>query len=95
MLRMLAMLLVVGGLVAYRWDTNMVGQMVVLSYAPQSFIPQYASYAPSLIEVLAAAGTVAFGLMAFTLGVRHLHVVDHTEGAEDTSILAAATARTR
>ena len=32
--RMLALLMVVGGLVAYRYDTNLSGQLIILSYLP-------------------------------------------------------------
>jgi Ni/Fe-hydrogenase subunit HybB-like protein len=76
-LRMVAFALVVGGVVAYRWDTNMVGQLVILTYLPQDITSRYTDYVPSLIEFLAGAGVVAYGLMAFTLGVRYLNIVDH------------------
>jgi Ni/Fe-hydrogenase subunit HybB-like protein len=76
-LRMLALALVVGGVVAFRWDTNLVGQMVMLSYLPQDITARYTDYVPSLIEFAASAGIVAYGLLAFTLGVRFLNVVDH------------------
>jgi Ni/Fe-hydrogenase subunit HybB-like protein len=74
--RMLALGLVVAGLVLYRWDTNLAGQMVVLSYLPQEEIMLYTGYIPSLVELVSAAGIVAYGLLAFTLGVRYLGVVD-------------------
>jgi molybdopterin-containing oxidoreductase family membrane subunit len=76
-LRMTALLLVVGGLVAYRWDVNLSGQLVVLSYLPKTIETLYTSYRPALIEWLVGAGVVAFGLMAFTLGVQYLGIVDH------------------
>jgi len=79
--RMLALLLVVGGVVAYRWDTNLSGLMIVLSYLPGEPVVEYTHYFPSLIEILSGAGVVAYGLLAFSLGVRYLSVVDH--GAED------------
>ena len=75
--RMLALALVVAGVVAYRWDTNLAGQMVVMSYLPQDISARYTTYFPSLIEFVSGAGIVAFGLLAFTLGVRFLNVVDH------------------
>jgi Ni/Fe-hydrogenase subunit HybB-like protein len=74
---MVAFAFVVGGVVAYRWDTNMVGQLVMLTYLPQDITSRYTDYVPSLIEFLAGAGVVAYGLMAFTLGVRYLNIVDH------------------
>lgn len=89
LLRMAALLLVVGGLVAYRWDTNMVGLMVVSSLLPQDLVPQYTAYVPSLVEILAGAGAIAYGLMAFTLGVRYLKVVDHHQAAHEPELVEA------
>jgi Ni/Fe-hydrogenase subunit HybB-like protein len=37
----------------------------------------YTAYRPSLIEILTGAGIVSYGLLAFSLGVRYLKVVDH------------------
>ena len=74
---MLALLLVVGGLVAFRWDINMVGQLVVYGVLPQEIVPRYTQYFPSLIEILVSIGVIAYGVLAFTLGVRYLKVVDH------------------
>jgi Ni/Fe-hydrogenase subunit HybB-like protein len=82
LLRMLALALVVGGVVAYRWDTNLVGQMVLLSYLPHQIAPRYTMYFPSLVEMVAGAGVIAYGLMAFSLGVRYLKVVDHGRAGE-------------
>ncbi len=76
-LRMAALALVVGGVVAYRWDTNLAGQLVLLTYLPQEIGVRYTAYFPSLIEFIAGAGVVAYGLMAFTLGVRYLNVINH------------------
>lgn len=80
-LRMLAMLLVVGGVVAYRWDTNMAGQLALLTYLPQQITTLYTTYTPSLIEILSGAGVVAYGALAITLGIRYLKIVDHTPEA--------------
>jgi molybdopterin-containing oxidoreductase family membrane subunit len=77
-LRMLALLLVVGGVVAYRWDTNLAGQMVLLTYLPQEISARYTEYFPSAIEFITGAGIVAYGLFVFTIGVRYFKVVDHT-----------------
>ncbi len=76
-LHLFALALIVAGLVAYRWDTNLVGQLAVLSYLPNETVVRYTTYIPSLIEWIAGAGVIAFGILAFTLGVRHLNVVDH------------------
>ena len=78
-LQILAAAMVIIGLILYRWDTNMLGQMVVYSYLPQETIPLFTSYLPSLIEVAAGLGVVAYGVLAFTIGVRYMRVVDHTE----------------
>src|SRR5512140_2085905 len=88
--RMLALLLVVGGVAAYRWDTNISGLMVVLSYMPGDPSITYTSYFPSLVEIMAGTGIVSFGLLSFSLGVRYLKVVDHGKKA----IQAVAVKRT-
>lgn len=75
--RMVALALVVGGVIAYRWDTNLVGLLVVVSYLPSAPEVTYTQYTPSLVEWLTAAGILAYGLMAFSLGVRYLGVVEH------------------
>ena len=75
--RTVALALVVGGVVAYRWDVNLVGQLVLLTYLPTEITARYTQYVPSLIEFLSGAGIVAYGLLAFTLGARYLNVVDH------------------
>jgi Ni/Fe-hydrogenase subunit HybB-like protein len=75
--RMLAMILVVGGVAAFRWDTNLSGLLVVMSYLPGTRSMGYTTYRPSLVEILSGAGIVSFGLLAFSLAVRYLKVVDH------------------
>ncbi|MCP4138830.1 MAG: polysulfide reductase NrfD [Chloroflexi bacterium] len=75
--RMSALLMVVGGVVAYRWNINLSGALVVLSYLPGQPTVSYASYTPSLIEWMVGLGVIAYGFLAFSLGVRYLHVVDH------------------
>jgi Ni/Fe-hydrogenase subunit HybB-like protein len=77
-LRMAALALIVGGVVAYRWDVNIAGQLVQLSYLPTEMVTRYASYFPSLIEFLSGAGIVAYGALVLTLGIRYLNVVNHT-----------------
>ena len=78
-LQLLALLFVIGGLIAYRWDTNMVGQLVVFSSLPQGIIPLYTQYKPALIEIVVGMGVIAYAMFAFTLGVRYLKVVDAEE----------------
>jgi Ni/Fe-hydrogenase subunit HybB-like protein len=81
--RMLALSLVVIGVIAYRWDTNLSGLLVVMPYLPGSQSVAYASYSPSLVEVVAGLGVVAYGLLAFSLGVRYLNVVNHRLATEE------------
>jgi Ni/Fe-hydrogenase subunit HybB-like protein len=78
LLRMVALALVVSGVIAYRWDVNIAGQLVLLTYLPQEIATRYTTYIPSIIETLAGLGILAYGLMALTLGVRYLNIVDHT-----------------
>ena len=75
--RMIALLLVAAGVVAFRWDTNLTGFMVVMPYIPGQAIA-YTSYTPSLIEIMTGAAIIAYGFTAFSLGVKYLRVVDHT-----------------
>lgn len=75
--RMLALGMVVVGVIAFRWDTNLSGLLVVMSYAPGQQDVSYASYVPSMVEVVTSLGIVAYGLLAFSLGVRYLNIVDH------------------
>jgi len=80
--RMVALLLVAAGVVAFRWDTNLAGLLVVMPYIPGQAIA-YASYRPSWIEIMAGAAIIAYGLTAFSLGVKYLRVVDHSLVTEE------------
>lgn len=75
--RMVALFLVAAGVVAFRWDTNITGQLVLMPYIAGQAIT-YTSYRPSLIEILTGAAIIAYGMTAFSLGVKYLRVVDHT-----------------
>ena len=75
--RMIALFLVAAGVVAYRWDINISGFLVVMPSVPGQAIA-YTSYRPSIIEILTGSAIIAYGLMAFSLGVKYLRVVDHT-----------------
>ena len=81
--RMMALAMVVGGVVAYRWDVNLSGLLVVVSYLPGEPTVAYTSYFPSLVEIGAGLGVIAFGLTAFSLGIRYLKVVDHRYVAQE------------
>ncbi len=75
--RMLALAMIVGGVVALRFDTNLVGLLTVISYLPGQATVSYTSYTPSLVEWVTGLGIFAYGLLAFSLGVKYLRVVDH------------------
>ena len=75
--RMLALLLVVGGMVAYRWDTNLSGLIIVMSYLPGNLTVGYSSYVPSWIEVFSGLGILSYGALVFSLGVKYLSVINH------------------
>ncbi|HEX5942919.1 MAG TPA: NrfD/PsrC family molybdoenzyme membrane anchor subunit [Anaerolineales bacterium] len=75
--RMVALFLVASGVVAFRWDINVSGFLVVMPYVPGQAIA-YTSYRPSVIEILTGSAIIAYGFAAFSLGVKYLRVVDHT-----------------
>jgi menaquinone reductase, integral membrane subunit len=75
--RMTALLFVAIGVVAFRWDTNISGFLVVMPYVTGQAIT-YTNYVPSLIEIITGAAIIAYGLTAFSIGVKYLRVVDHT-----------------
>jgi len=75
--RMIALFLIAAGVVAFRWDINISGFLVVMPYVPDQAIA-YTSYRPSIIETLTGSAIIAYGLTAFSLGVKYLRVVDHT-----------------
>jgi Ni/Fe-hydrogenase subunit HybB-like protein len=75
--RMIALFLIAAGVVAFRWDINISGFLVVMPYVPGQAIA-YTSYRPSTIEILTGSAIIAYGLTAFSLGVKYLRVVDHT-----------------
>jgi Ni/Fe-hydrogenase subunit HybB-like protein len=92
--RMVALGLVVIGVIAYRWDTNISGLLVVVSYLPGQPTIAYTSYHPSLIEYVTGLGVIAYGLLAFSLGVRYLRVVDHRYAQEEHETVKVKTVET-
>jgi Ni/Fe-hydrogenase subunit HybB-like protein len=76
--RMFALFFVAAGVVAYRWDANLSGLLVLVSYLPGEIAVSYTSYQPSLVEWVTGFGVIAYGLLAFSLGVKYLRVVDHS-----------------
>ena len=75
--QVVALALVVGGVVAFRWDVNMSGLLIILTYLPQEITTIYTTYFPSTIEILSGLGVVAYGALAITLGIRYLNLIDH------------------
>lgn len=88
-----ALTMIVGGVVAYRWDVNMTGLLVILNYLPQEIETIYTTYFPSIIEILSGLGVVAYGALAITLAVRYLNLVDHKLEKEvvETPVVVAGT----
>jgi Ni/Fe-hydrogenase subunit HybB-like protein len=91
--RMIALFLVASGVVAFRWDTNITGLSVLMPYIPGQAIA-YTSYRPSWIEVLTGAAIIAYGLTAFSLGVKYLRVVDHSLITEEHAKVKVETVET-
>lgn len=82
---MLATALIVMGVVIYRWDTNLSGLIMTIAYT-DALAPTLVTYTPTWIEWATTFGVVAYGLMAFTLGVRYLPVftaAHHEEEVEE------------
>ncbi len=81
--RMVGLAMVVGGVVAFRFDSNLIGQLVVMPYLPGQAEILYTSYTPSLVEWATGLGIIAFGMLAFSVGVKYLRVVDHRLTSEE------------
>jgi len=81
--QVIALALVVGGVVAFRWDVNMSGLLIILTYLPQEINAVYTTYFPSLIEIISGLGVVAYGALAITIGVRYLNIIDHQSVKEE------------
>ena len=73
-----ALALVVGGVIAYRWDTNLVGQLIVQPPFAAAEAPLYTRYLPAPLEIVVALGIIGFGMFAITMGVRYLRIIDHS-----------------
>jgi Ni/Fe-hydrogenase subunit HybB-like protein len=92
--RMIALGLVVVGVIAFRWDTNLSGLLVVISYIPGQAAIAYTAYVPSPVELVTALGIIAYGLLAFSVGVRHLRVVDHRYAVDEEEAVQVESAET-
>lgn len=84
--RMTALFLVAAGVVAFRWDINLSGFLVIMPYVPGQAIA-YTSYRPSMIEAISGAAIIAYGLTALSLGVKYLRVVDHSLVEEEHEVI--------
>ena len=84
--RMIALFLVAAGVVAFRWDINISGFLVLMPYVPGQAIA-YTSYRPSMIEAISGAAIIAYGLTALSLGVKYLRVVDHSLVEEEHEVI--------
>jgi len=73
----IALALIVVGVVTFRWDVNMSGLLIILTYLPQEITAVYTTYFPSAIEIISGLGVVAYGVLAVTIGVRYLNLIDH------------------
>ena len=92
--RMLALAMIVGGVVAFRFDINIVGQLAVISYLPGEAIVSYTSYAPALVEWASGLGIIAYGMLAFSLGVKYLRVVDHRLTSDEHEVVTVKSKET-
>ncbi|NOT05558.1 MAG: polysulfide reductase NrfD [Anaerolineales bacterium] len=92
--RMLAFAMIVGGVIAFRFDINIVGQLAVISYLPGQATVTYTSYTPSLVEWASGSGIIAYGLLAFSLGVKYLRVVDHRLTSEEHEVVTVTSRET-
>jgi molybdopterin-containing oxidoreductase family membrane subunit len=92
---MLATALVVIGVVLYRWDVNLSGQLMTVSYVP-AVVPSAAAvaglahYQPTWVEWVSSLGIVSYGLMAFSLGAKYLPVFKAPLGERTTTALPPA-----
>ena len=75
--RTMAFILIIGGVIAYRWDINLVGQLIVQTPIQMKDSLLFTSYSPAMIEIIVSVGIIAIGLMLFTLGAKYLRIVDH------------------
>ena len=62
--RMPALFIIAAGTVAFHWDTNLMGVLVVMSCIPGQTIA-YTSYRPSSVGLLTGLAIIAYGFAAF------------------------------
>lgn len=75
---MLGAIMVVAGLIINRWNVTLSGFVVPMDWSPGVLnVFPVNSYWPSWAEWGVAAGIVGYAGLAFTLGVRYLHLYPH------------------
>lgn len=73
----IAAVMIIVGLVINRWNMTLSGFVVPLDYTPGTAQLPIGSYFPNLVEILVAAGIVAYSWLAFSLGARFLRLYPH------------------
>jgi molybdopterin-containing oxidoreductase family membrane subunit len=80
-LLMLACGLAIAGVVMTRWNVTISGLVVPQDWSPGvAFLFPRLTYAPTLPELGAFLGIIAYALLGFTLGVRYLPIYPSPEG---------------
>jgi molybdopterin-containing oxidoreductase family membrane subunit len=74
---MSATMLVVIGVVLSRFDINLAGLLLNPEYVPNAAAAAVSTYTPTWVEWATTLGVMAYGLLAFTLGVKYLPVFTH------------------
>jgi Ni/Fe-hydrogenase subunit HybB-like protein len=75
--RSAALGLIVIGVISYRWNLNLSGQLILLASNPIGIQVLFTQYTPSLIEILVGLGVVSYGVIAILFGIEFLGIVDH------------------
>lgn len=78
--RIFALVGIIIGVVSYRWNLNLSGQLIQMASTPVGIEILFADYTPSLIEILVGLGVISYGFLAVILGVEFLDIVDHGNG---------------
>jgi menaquinone reductase, integral membrane subunit len=82
----LALSLIVMSIVVNRWNVTLSGLVAPPEWSPGVLGSVVAaSYAPSWVEVAVSLGILAYGLLAFTLGVKYLPLFRTTKAASDSA----------
>jgi Ni/Fe-hydrogenase subunit HybB-like protein len=83
-LLMLAGILAIAGVVMTRWNVTISGLVVPQDWSPGvAFLFPRLSYIPTLPELGAFLGIIAYALLGFTLGVRYLPIYPSPDGGDE------------